>query len=97
MGPVVNFALATTKCAGPDAGREALEEVYRARGRSTLAPEVHLALGDRERALRELEAFAEQPLKRVVGRMWFLKVDAEFDSLRGEPRFHAVLRKLGLD
>ena len=63
----------------------------------TLAPEVHLALGDRERALRELEAFAEQPLKHVVGRMWFLKMDAEFDSLRGEPRFQAVLRKLGLD
>jgi TolB-like protein/Flp pilus assembly protein TadD len=95
--PTVGFALASAKCMGPDGGRKALEEVYKARAHSILAPDVHIALGDTERGLRELEAFAEQPLKHPINFMWFLKVAPQFDSLRGEPRYKAVLRKLGLD
>jgi TolB-like protein/DNA-binding winged helix-turn-helix (wHTH) protein/Tfp pilus assembly protein PilF len=95
--PTLAVALATTTCVGPDAGQKALEDVYRTRQYFIPAPDVHLALRDRERGLRELEAFAEQPLTQQLGSMWFLKVDPRFDSLRGDPRFQAVLRKLGLN
>jgi len=50
----------------------------------------HLGLGDKARAIAELE-------KAYDERSWFLaylKVDPEFDSLRSEPRFQALLRRM---
>lgn len=54
--------------------------------------ELYLALGDRERALSELEqAFAEHdPLLAGVG------VSPQFKPLRGDPRFQQLLRRIGL-
>ena len=53
---------------------------------------VHLSLGDREAALDLLEkAYDERSID-----MLSIKVDPKVDSLRGEPRFQGVVRKLGI-
>lgn len=54
---------------------------------------VHLGLGDRERALE----FLEQALAADSQWMVWLKMDRMFDSLRQEPRFALLLKKLNLD
>lgn len=51
---------------------------------------VHLALGDRDRALDLLERGYED---RDV-RMTFLRRDAQWDAIRGEPRFKALMQKM---
>jgi adenylate cyclase len=54
---------------------------------------VYLGLGDRARALDGLD-------KSYDARSWwllFLKVDKMYDPLRSEPRFIALLKKVGLD
>jgi len=54
---------------------------------------VYLGLGDKEKALGWLErCYQEQD-----GTCWWLKVDHVYDGLRKEPRFQALLRKVGLD
>jgi DNA-binding winged helix-turn-helix (wHTH) protein/tetratricopeptide (TPR) repeat protein len=52
-----------------------------------------LRLGDKERALRLVE---ESARRKFGWEMAFLAVDPRFDPLRAEPRFHQVLRSLGL-
>jgi len=54
---------------------------------------IYLALGDKNRALTGLEKTYQ------VRSQWlfFLKVDKIFDPLRSEPRFIALLKKVGLD
>jgi len=53
---------------------------------------VYLALGDKAQALVWLEkAYATRSFLNT------LKVDAEFDPLREEPKFQAILKKLGLE
>jgi len=50
-------------------------------------------LGESDRAMDYLdEAFSQH----VTNLIW-LKVDPEFDALRGNSRFHLVLRKMGLE
>jgi hypothetical protein len=49
-------------------------------------------LGHREEALTWLERTYDQRSGLVV----YLKVHPHFDSLRGEPRFQSLLRKIGL-
>jgi eukaryotic-like serine/threonine-protein kinase len=83
------------------AGREAearrtleeLEEFSKSRYVSPyFTAAVHLALGDRDRALDGLEqACAERSLG-----MTFLKVDPNLDDLRAEPRFMDLVRRVGL-
>jgi tetratricopeptide (TPR) repeat protein len=54
---------------------------------------VYLGLGDKEKTLDWLEkCYEEQDL--ACGR---LKIDQRFDGLRKEPRFQALLKKIGLD
>lgn len=50
-------------------------------------------LGEKEKALNNLER-AYQGKAFLVP---FVKADPIFDSLRGEPRYHAILEKMGLD
>ena len=52
----------------------------------------YIRLGERQKALGWLEQAVEERFHLVV----FLKVDPQFDSLRDEPRFHALLRRIGL-
>jgi DNA-binding winged helix-turn-helix (wHTH) protein/TolB-like protein/tetratricopeptide (TPR) repeat protein len=51
-----------------------------------------MQMGDRQRALEELEKVVEErsPWARAIG------VEPQWDPLRGEPRFQALLRKVGL-
>ena len=54
--------------------------------------EVYIGLGDKEQALALLEkAFADRSML-----ITFLKVDPTFDSLRSDPRFKGLLRRVGL-
>jgi Flp pilus assembly protein TadD len=53
---------------------------------------VHAALGEREPALAALEAALDDH-SQMIG---FLNVDPGFDGLRDEPRFRAVVQRLGL-
>ena len=53
---------------------------------------LHLALGDRDRALGFLEAALEE---REPGLLW-LAVDPRVQSLRDDERFHQIIRTLGI-
>jgi len=52
---------------------------------------LYAGLGDKEAALRWLERGAESGASLL-----YLGIDPAFRSLRGEPRFKAVLKKIGL-
>jgi tetratricopeptide (TPR) repeat protein len=54
---------------------------------------VYVGLGRKEQALRSLEkGYADHSMF-----MTLMKVDPEFDPLRSEPRFVALLRRMGLE
>jgi tetratricopeptide (TPR) repeat protein len=53
---------------------------------------VHVALGDREEALRWLERGADERTTEIT----FIKVDPAWDPIREEPRFVRLLAQLGL-
>ena len=54
--------------------------------------EIYVGLGDKEQALAFLEkAYADRSML-----LTFLKVDPEFDSLRSDPRFKDLVRRVGL-
>jgi hypothetical protein len=69
-----------------------LLEHDQADGPSVDAASVFLALGQRDRALDIVERAVDQKLPKVL----FLSLDPRFRSLRAEPRFAMVLRRLGL-
>jgi hypothetical protein len=60
------------------------------RGTGTAIAGVYLALGDSESALQWLEKTAPGDIQAN-----WLRVDPAFDSLRGNPRFGAVLAQVG--
>jgi tetratricopeptide (TPR) repeat protein len=54
---------------------------------------IYLGLGDKEKTLDELEkCYDDQD-----GACWWLKVDNVYDGIRNEPRFQALLKKVGLN
>jgi tetratricopeptide (TPR) repeat protein len=57
-----------------------------------LLAQVHLGMGDRERALDRLEEAAEMHTADVV----WLKIHPIYDRVRGHPRFRALLERMGL-
>jgi Flp pilus assembly protein TadD len=94
-------ALMRLGCACAQAGdSSAARDVLRTlRARSTheyVAPgslaAVELALGDTERTLAELDAGLEQRATSLL----MLAVDPAFAQLRPNPRFQALVRKIGL-
>lgn len=55
--------------------------------------QIYVRLGDREQALGLLE---NECAERDHALRWYLKTDPQFDDLRGEPRFQALLRKVAM-
>jgi TolB-like protein/tetratricopeptide (TPR) repeat protein len=80
----------------PAEARRLLEELSELAKRrhvpSSCCALIHLGLGERERALEWLE----NGCQKREGPMVALKVHPAYDDLRGEPRFQALLRKIGL-
>jgi tetratricopeptide (TPR) repeat protein len=60
-------------------------------GSSTLAI-LHAKLGDKDAALRWLERSVESHTRDLI----FLNVEPAYDSLRGDPRFRELVRRVGL-
>jgi TolB-like protein/Tfp pilus assembly protein PilF len=54
---------------------------------------VHLALGDKEKALKLLEKAYEERGIQIGGDTCSLKIDKRLDALRGDPRFEQLLAK----
>src|SRR6266404_1842845 len=54
---------------------------------------IYLGLGEKEKALDWLDVAYENRESAC----WLLKVDPIYDSVRNEPRFEALLKKVGLD
>jgi TolB-like protein/Flp pilus assembly protein TadD len=82
--------------ARPGDARRLLEELAELAKRrhvsSTCFALIHLGLGEKEQALECLEIGARGRETSLAG----LKVHPAYDELRGEPRFQALLRKLGM-
>jgi adenylate cyclase len=76
--------------------RSLLAELEARRGGEWVSPvalaRIHIALGERERALAELERAYDENAYEIVA----LRVDARWETLRGEPRFEALVRRIGL-
>jgi tetratricopeptide (TPR) repeat protein len=87
---------ARAKAGDADGARKVLstleERFTRTYGSPALLAQLHLGLGDRERALDLLEVAAEE---RSVDMIW-LAVRPTYRPLRDEPRFQALLTRVGL-
>ncbi len=70
--------------------REALEIINRAKVAAFGAAIVYAALGDRDEAFEVLEKAVEERSSLLV----FVKADPRFDSLRTDPRWQALLRRM---
>jgi len=53
---------------------------------------IYAALGEKDKALDWLERAADERSPLIV----YLKVDPQFEKLRSEPRFAALLKRMGL-
>jgi adenylate cyclase len=70
--------------------RELEEMAKRQYVNSTAFADIHLGLGDKEKALDWLEIAYENQESAC----WYLKVDPIYDSVRNEPRFRALVQKV---
>jgi tetratricopeptide (TPR) repeat protein len=71
--------------------RELEEMAKRQYVNSTAFADIHLGLGEKEKALDWL-AIAYENQESAC---WYLKVNPIYDSVRNEPRFRALLKKIG--
>jgi DNA-binding winged helix-turn-helix (wHTH) protein/TolB-like protein/tetratricopeptide (TPR) repeat protein len=96
--PLMQGTLAFAEASAGDAkrAREVLDDLHRQRGEhyaSAVSLAVgHAGLGERGEALRWLEEAAAERAFHLV----YLKVWPELDSLRTEPSFEAMVRRIGL-
>ncbi|MBI3859251.1 MAG: tetratricopeptide repeat protein [Thaumarchaeota archaeon] len=91
-----DLAYAYVKAGKHEEARRLLEALQKPGGdghvRSTILAGVHAVLGDKEAALEWLErAYGER-----AGYLPWTTVDPAFDNIRGEPRYLALVRKMGL-
>jgi adenylate cyclase len=71
--------------------QQILNQVTEAKGQAGI--DAYIALGDKAKALDRLEKSCEDQGEAC----WSLKVDPIYDSLRDEPRFQVLLKKMGFD
>jgi adenylate cyclase len=76
---------------------QALREIEELAKRQYVSPNafatIYLGLGEKEKCLDWLEKAYEQRDSAC----WYLKIDQIYDSVRNEPRFQALLKKIGLN
>jgi len=92
---IMGYALA--KSGRRDEARTVLKELED-RARTNFVPtydfaQIHLALGDRGKALDLLEKALEQREPLMV----FIKVDPKWDDLRSEPRFFKLMKRMNFE
>jgi adenylate cyclase len=96
-GPPCDLGYAYAAAGERAQARAALKEVNQISLRqyvsATCPAQIYAGLGDKRRALDELDKAYEDR----SGQLITLKVSKAFDPLRSEPRFIALLKKVGLD
>src|SRR5688572_1089996 len=92
----VTLALALSRAGNRDFAVETLEAVKKKMQHDYVSPvevaTLYIALGDNEKAID----WAERAYDQRRGWMAYLNVHPILDPLRGEPRFRALVRKMGL-
>ena len=73
--------------------RELLEELKATTGLTGFLPGAYAALDDNAEAFRQLMKKIDE---RALPGLFFIKVDPLFDSLRSDPRWKVVLRRMNL-
>ena len=87
------YAISGERAKAEQALRE-LEELAKGQYVSPTAfATIYLGLGQKEKCLDWLEKAYEQQDSAC----WYLKIDQIYDSVRNEPRFQAILKKIGLE
>jgi tetratricopeptide (TPR) repeat protein len=97
QGPAVSLAHAYLAVGKRAEGENILRDLERKSKSAYVSPyliaTIYAGLGEKDRAFEFLEkAYAE----RSLDISWFLKADLRIDSLRSDPRFQSLLRRVGL-
>ena len=91
------LALEYARSGNREQAREVIEQLKRMSAHIYVSPAktatIYAVLGDKSTALDLLEKAYEDRDRNLV----WIKVDHDYDSLRSEPRFIALLKKVGLD
>ncbi len=78
--------------------RKILADLKAVTGRRYVSPYdfavIHLGFGEKDQALAWLEKAIE--VEKLTGALVFIKVEPILDPLRSDPRFHNILRRVGL-
>ena len=94
--PAFGHAITFAKMNRHDRAREILAKAIASRGSYTpgdAVAHVHVALGEHEDAVRELERACEEHSSSLH----FIGIAPEFAPLRGDDRFVKIVRRIGLD
>ena len=94
--PAFGHAITFAKMNRPDEARELLKKAVAARAGYTpgdAIAHVHVALGEHEEAIRELERACDERSSS----MHFIGIAPEFAPLRPDERFVKIVRRIGLD
>src|SRR5438270_7572584 len=94
--PAFGHAITYAKMNRPNEAREVLAKAIATRGSYTprdAIAHVHVALGEHEDAIRELERACDERSSSVH----FIGIAPEFAPLRPDKRFISILKKIGLD
>ncbi len=96
LWPSAELSYAYAVSGKKDKANQVLKELQDASGKGYVpafySAMVHIGLGEKEKAIASLEkAYADRSFF-----ISFIKVDPELDSLRSEPRFQDLVRRMGL-
>jgi TolB-like protein/DNA-binding winged helix-turn-helix (wHTH) protein/Flp pilus assembly protein TadD len=95
-GPTVSLAHAYLAVGKRAEGENILRDLERESKSAHVSPymiaTIYAGLGQKDRAFELLE---KAYLERALDLTWFLKADPRIDSLRSDPRFQSLLRRVG--